>query len=474
MRNYFIQKRLLSLLLLYLSFPLLAQNTPQSFLIVQQISIEGNKRTLNKILLRELDFTIGDTLWLSDTSVIFEHTRNKLFNTNLFVFVKIYAYPLQDSLPNTKLKIEVKERWYLFPELIFDLADRNFNEWWYVRKRDLSRTNLGIRVRKYNMRGRNETLSAVVQGGFTNKYELFYDVPYVNKKQNIGVGIGVSYSTNNRVGFATTQDQTAFFDTQQRNGRTRFYAKMRARYRPQFYTTQFVELQYHHNTVLDTIAALNPDYFLNGQTQQRYFMLLYEWVYDKRNIRYYATKGWFLKSEVVQQGFYFPDPVAVTKIQTEYRHYFELNSYYSFAYKVQTKFSLQENQPYNLYQGLGYHNNFVRGYDVYVIDGQHTGLLRTTFRRKIIDIVHENKWLDKSFKQFSTVPLALYVKFFADAGYAHNPLQTQWNNQFTNRLLGGTGVGIDIISYYDLIFRLEYSWNDTGKNGFFFTIGSDF
>ena len=44
--------------------------------------------------------------------------------------------------------VDVKERWYIFPLPIFELADRNFNEWW--KTRDFSRTNYGLSVVQNN------------------------------------------------------------------------------------------------------------------------------------------------------------------------------------------------------------------------------------------------------------------------------------------------------------------------------------
>ncbi|MCU7375765.1 hypothetical protein PEC18_34350 [Paucibacter sp. O1-1] len=70
-----------------------------------------------------------------------EIDRRKVVNTNLFVTVDLLTQPNIDSV-RTDIRIVVKERWYLIAVPVFQLADRNFNEWWYERKRDLSRDNL--------------------------------------------------------------------------------------------------------------------------------------------------------------------------------------------------------------------------------------------------------------------------------------------------------------------------------------------
>jgi hypothetical protein len=36
-----------------------------------------------------------------------------------------------------------------------------------------------------------------------------------------------------------------------------------------------------------------------------------------------------------------------------------------------------------------------------------------------------------------------------------------------NKFIFGTGIGIDFVTYYDKVLRLEYGVNDMGETGFF-------
>ena len=76
--------------------------------------------------------------------------------------------------------------------------------------------------------------------------------------------------------------------------------------------------------------------------------------------------------------------------------------------------------------------------------------------------------------KFNTVPFSFYFKVFVDTGWAGNPLPATSNNFFNNQWIGSVGVGIDLITYYDWIFRLEYSYNFQGKGGLFFSNGGIF
>ena len=72
--------------------------------------------------------------------------------------------------------------------------------------------------------------------------------------------------------------------------------------------------------------------------------------------------------------------------------------------------------------------------------------------------------------KFNTIPLALYVDVFADAGYVYNYSHTvpsAWNNGNTleNSMLGGIGLGIDFTTYYDVVLRVAGSLNRMGQTG---------
>jgi len=76
-------------------------------------------------------------------------------------------------------------------------------------------------------------------------------------------------------------------------------------------------------------------------------------------------------------------------------------------------------------------------------------------------------------KQFRTMPLALYPKVFFDAGYVHNNFTASSNKELTNTFLPGGGIGLDLVTYYDLVFRFEYAINKKLERGFYFYLMAD-
>ena len=80
-------KRLLSLILILMPFLLCAQQEVNDYVIVSDVVIKGNTVTKESIILRELTFSVGDTLdvvrWEEEKKISHEN----ILNTTLFNFV---------------------------------------------------------------------------------------------------------------------------------------------------------------------------------------------------------------------------------------------------------------------------------------------------------------------------------------------------------------------------------------------------
>jgi hypothetical protein len=125
-------------------------------------------------------------------------------------------------------------------------------------------------------------------------------------------------------------------------------------------------------------------------------------------------------------------------------------------------------QPFYNQGLLGYADLYLRGLDRYVVDGTAGGVLRNTLFRELFN------W-NLPFRHKSSsghIPLRVYATAFTDYGYAYN--QDFKANSLVNRMLYTAGVGIDLVTFYDLSFKLDYSFNQLGQNGLFLHIRNDF
>ena len=103
-------------------------NSIKTNLKINNIIIKGNKRTKSNIILRELNFKKNDSISFSDFQSVIEEDKRKLINTDLFNEVQIKFLLIEEK--NVDIIIEVIESIYWSPNIIFELSDRNFNDWW--------------------------------------------------------------------------------------------------------------------------------------------------------------------------------------------------------------------------------------------------------------------------------------------------------------------------------------------------------
>ena len=115
---------------------------------ITAIVVEGNVRTKEAVIERELGFTAGQSLVYSDSML--GVWRMRLESTKLFNWVEITR-----SSSDT-LNIRVVERWYIWVKPEGGFLDRNFSEWW--KNRDINRLSIGATVYVNNLLGQQEGL----------------------------------------------------------------------------------------------------------------------------------------------------------------------------------------------------------------------------------------------------------------------------------------------------------------------------
>jgi outer membrane protein assembly factor BamA len=469
--------------LAFIAFPdilLAAQNDtfPEpmmgSLVHIDSIKIDGNRRTRTSYILRELDFRAGDMMPGDTLFERLEFNRIRLLNTGLFTRVDMEMVFTEPDSSRLHLHFTVYENLFIIPVPVFELADRNFNVWWKEFNHSFKRVNYGLDLSHLNFTGQADVLKMAAIFGYSNKYSISYKIPYINRKQTIGFQTSLSYSRSREVAFDTEGNKLQFEVDPENWQITRWYANAGISWRPEFFSRHTLVAEYHLNRVSENIATdLNPDFFLNGQTQQRHISLIYNLVIDYRDIHPYPLKGYRWAFEVRGNGLLPSDDLRLFRFYAEYNKYFSFNKYLSLETIFKARTSLPRRQPpYFNNQALGYGGNFVRGYEYFVADGLDFGLVKTSFHVELLNTAFDLSRL-VPFRSFRLLPVKVYLSLNNDLGYA----QDAWygaNNPLSNRLMYGYGVGLDIVAFYNKTARFEYSWNDLGHGGFYLNINTGF
>ena len=147
---------------------------------IRDIIISGNKKTNERIILREIPFKEGEQYELNDLVKKIADAKRQLMNTVLFHEVAVEIKSFEEN--NADILIAVKERWYLFPIPYFKYIDRNLNEWLFENNASLKRVNYGIKVLYNNVSGYNDKLNLWLINGYTKQISINYDRLYIDKK----------------------------------------------------------------------------------------------------------------------------------------------------------------------------------------------------------------------------------------------------------------------------------------------------
>ena len=452
------------ILILLISF---AYSTNGQFIRIDSILFKGNEKTKNQILIRELDFSPGDSVAINTLDARVEYHRRKLMNTNLFIWVKADL----NQLPNGHLKIsfEFLEQWYILGYPIFQLADRNLNDWW-SRGRDLNRSIYGIHFIHNNFQGRNEKLMIKAETGFTQRLDFTYSNPYLDKKKTLGLAVNASYSTSKTIPYKTRNDTLQYLTTE-KILRERWTGGITLRKRFKFYDLQTLELKYTHTVISDTIVKLNPTYFALNTKEQNFTQFLYTYSYDFRDLIAYPLRGRKFDITFNKVGLLPADQVDFWEISGAIAYFFDLGSHFFLSTQVKGKISKNTNIPYANIRGLGYGNEIVRGYELNVLDGTSYFLNRNTIKFQLLNKVFKLPFLP--IKQFNQIPIAIYPTAFYDFAYVNNNFSAN-ENKLVNQWISGGGLGFDVVTYYNLVCKFGFPVTNESKIGMVIGIGREF
>jgi outer membrane protein assembly factor BamA len=437
-------------------------------LIIGNISIIGNRKTKNYIILRELSFKRGDLISLAELVKSFQLAHDRLINTRLFNEVTIYLKGFRGYTAD--IEIDVKERWYIFPLPYFKPVDRNFTAW-AQKHYDLNRVNYGAKFTHYNFTGRNDNLTAWLITGYARQFQLYYNQPYADKSLKHGFGLGFSYAQQKELDVLTVNNQQTFInaDTIPTAGKylnEQLSFSVRYFYRPGLKVRHTLGLNLINSKIDSSVLRYCPQYFNNGRKEIFYPELTYRFNYTDVDYIAYPLNGIVFDAGLLHRGFN-PD-INLWQLNIRLIRSWKLANKTWFGFQNTNMLKLPLHQPFYNQPLIGYNDMYLRGLDRYVIDGTAGFVFRNTLYRELfnfnIPFMHNYS--------HDHIPIRIYATAFSDYGYSYN--SDFKGNSLVNRMLYTAGFGIDLVTFYDLNFRFDYGFNQLGQNGLFLHIRNDF
>ena len=445
-------------------------NNTISKVIINKININGNKKTKKNIITRELSFKEGQEFDKEKILSIINEDERKIINTNLFneVNINIRLLPNNKESQKADIDIDVIESFYWIPSILFELSDRNFNDWWQNFDHDINRINYGLGLTQYNLTGKSDEFEMTFRLGFIKEFYLSYYIPYLSNKQKGGLKFNVNYINYDHLEF-NTENYIPLFYKSENSLKKHLITSIEYSHRESFYNYHFFELKHNNINLNDSIFILNTNYFSEIiNSDLGYLSLRYEFDRDFRDFKNYPLEGFRLNINFEKDGLGILGRLNKLKFRIYYSNYIKLknNNYYSFNLSSMIS---SKNQPYFIYE---YTDN-LRGYEKYLIHGHSNIIFKNTFKKQMFSTtISRNN--DNYFRRIKNIPFKIYGKVFFDSGYVWKYDLSQNNLNLNNKYLYSYGIGFDFVTIKNLSFSSELSRNNKKTYNVSFKVGADF
>ena len=436
-------------------------NTPSdsiNLFTVRNIIISGNKKTNPDIILRELDFQVGEHYPLDQITTRFQRARKNLMNTGLFLNVVVSLKSMSGY--EVYVSVHVEEKWYIWPKPFVRTVDRSFGVWWKDQDRNLNRINYGLSLSHNNFTGNNDRLKINFMSGYTRQLSLQYYGLFLDNALKWSVNGGVAFGKNREVNYMTRGNKLVPVKDPDHYLRTYMSWFAQLNYRPAIKTKHTLSIGYSYEEVADTVVKLNPD-FSEGRNIIRQPEISYRMSYFDVDFIPYPTRGNIADITIRKKGF--NDPLNLWQLTVRASHIWPLTPKYFFSVSGVGMLKLPLKQPYVTNQFIGYEDQYLQGYEYYVIDGVAGGYTKATLNRSLLNTAV--RLPTTRFNQTRSMPIKIYAKAFTNAGYVYCP--SSRNNVLTNTFIYSGGIGLDVVLFADFVVKLEWSFNRLGENGLY-------
>ncbi len=431
---------------------------------IRTLEISGNVRTKTAIVLREIPINIGQFLLKNDIPSIVEQCKTNLIKTSLFNFVDI-DWNIVDS-NQVDFKIKVQERWYYIPRARIKTLEENINAW--AERMDFNHLSATLSVTDENFRGYNEKLTVSGSIGFNRAVGIEYLKPSFVITKNLGIGMLLKWNSNREAAIGLFDYKPEYLRITNEPLVTKYQGEIMFYYRPQINIDELLSVGFIRTNYHDLLSETNRTWYPNKSTNL--IRLYSKFKIDLRNHKSYPTNGSY-NDLIIEK-------IVDAKPSTQRIDYtlVELNSrwYKRFANKIfgsaGITFATTSNNfvhPYGL--GIGQSGLEVRSFEQYIIPVNAAAIGRLSLKYQLMERTKQHLKITGNPK-FDLLHYALYATIFSDGAWVNYQRNANYEEKLhlKTNLLSSAGIGIDFTSYYDLVVRLEYSYNFVLEKTFLF------
>ncbi|MBK8946578.1 MAG: hypothetical protein IPM32_15080 [Ignavibacteriae bacterium] len=437
-------KRILLTVLFFIFTSIFAQNdelnSTEIFYKIDSIKISGNEITEDEIILRELDFNVGQLI----TQAQLNFNKERIFSLGLFNKVELNIH--EENEINI-LEISVFESWYIYPLPYLSIRDNR-----------ISRASYGIILLYKNFRGRNETITGLATFGYNPSYSISYYNPVLISGENFTFGIGLGY----------TDVLNRNLISQNLNGKNfeynYIYSNLSLGYRLNLFNNLSISPSFEYIEIPKKISNLSA----TNKNIDRIFSLIFKYEFDNRNLKQFSDDGLFASTFFSKKGFGIND-ADYNIFSVDFREYRKIFGELSAKWRGYFRHTFGEQVPFYELSVLG-DFEFIRGHKFDKREGNNYLLGSLEMNYPIIKSWDFSLSLPYLPNRLTSARIGIYTNLFFDTGTTYNNGEPLTLNAFDS----GWGFGLTVLVLPYNAFRFEYAFDEFGKGEFILESGFSF
>ncbi len=443
--------------------------TDSTLVYIDSLKVSGNDHLRDNVIFAESRLSVGDTIRVDHLREQLIRSRANLLNTKLFNEVELLIYKWKDD-HSISVEFAVDERWYIYPIPIVQLNGITFREWTDEFENDLKRLTYGLDLKHNNLTKRGDPLGLNISTGFEKNYEFDYFFPSLDKERNWGLGVSaLSNQEKGAVISAVNNDyNSVLYDEVVRKSRA---ASVWLTKRKTINNKRSIAFGYTDLTISDLIKDSVQNYFAENANELSYFTMSFNMFLENRDLKEYPLLGSFFDATLGYQGFSKQDYENIF-FEGRYNIYRPISDKLNISSSLLAGFNARY-QPsfYNLSTFRLSGDERVRGFNDYQVFPASFVTSKTELKYRIMDrmLYHVPILPDR----FEPVPMKIYPKLQFDAGKYFAADYDQLNPLNDDFLISG-GAGLDVVTIYNTVLRMELTYNSLSETRFNFGVGKPF
>ena len=407
---------------------------------IDSVVITGNSTTKDFIILRELTFSVGDTV----SGKTLRYDKERVFSLGLFTHVE---FIINKNIDNNILRINVSESWYIYPLPVYFSQDG-----------DIKKSTYGVSLLYKNFRGRNETVRTSLGFGYDPFYSIEYSNPALNYEHSLGINFAFAYMhpTNRSV----EAKSIVGYDYQ-----SKVFSQaisISKRFDQYNLLTGLIGFDYIENPI--SYLGLSA----SGGRIDRSPIFGATYVHDSRDLKQFSRDGLYTFLQLQYKGFDV-DNISYALLNVDYREYRTIIGELAAKWRLNWGSAFGKVIPFYDYSYLGYRER-VRGHLNDIREGKNYILTSIEMSYPLIMEWNVHFKLPLLPESLTSYRIDIYATSFYDAGETYN---VNREIALTN-FYSGYGLGLTLLVLPYNAVRIEYARNELGRGEIIFGLGFSF